>query len=84
MITADNYKEYLKTFLIASAHKVLEEGCEIPDTIGIIRYAERPDFGVRPMVAASAVCVSRRVMAVALLRLVRPECVRDSATTPTM
>lgn len=47
-ITADNYKEYLKTFLIASAHKALEEGCEIPDTIGIIRYAERPDFGDRP------------------------------------
>ncbi|MDE5900692.1 MAG: carboxylesterase family protein, partial [Muribaculaceae bacterium] len=27
-ITADNYKDYLKTFLIASAHKALEEGCE--------------------------------------------------------
>ena len=53
MITADNYKEYLKTFLIASAHKALEEGCEISDTIGIIRYAERPDFGVRPMRAAN-------------------------------
>ena len=33
LITADNYKDYLKTFLIASAHKALEEGCEIPDTI---------------------------------------------------
>lgn len=48
-ITADNYKDYLKTFLIASAHKALEEGCEIPDTIGIIRYAEKPNFGGRPV-----------------------------------
>ena len=49
-ITADNYKEYLKSFLIASAHKALEEGCEIPDTIGIIRYSAKPDFGGgRPM-----------------------------------
>ncbi len=52
-ITADNYKDYLKTFLIASAHKALEEGCEIPDTIGIIRYADRPDFGGRPMRTAN-------------------------------
>ncbi len=49
LITADNYKDYLKTFLIASAHKALEEGCEIPDTIGIIRYVDRPDFGGRQM-----------------------------------
>lgn len=47
LITADNYNDYLKTFLIASAHKALEEGCEIPDTIGIIRYAEKPNFGDR-------------------------------------
>ena len=47
-ITADNYKQYLKTFLIASAHKALEEGCEIPDTIGIVRYAEKPNFGTLP------------------------------------
>lgn len=47
-ITADNYKEYLKTFLIASAHKALEEGCEIPDTIGIIRYAGNTGLGPRP------------------------------------
>ena len=47
-ITADNYKEYLKTFFIASAHKALEEGCEIPDTIGIIKYAQKPNFGGRP------------------------------------
>ena len=48
LITADNYKDYLKTFLIASAHKALEEGCEIPDTIGIIRYSEKPNFGDFP------------------------------------
>ena len=48
-ITADNYKDYLKTFLIASAHKALEEGCDIPDTIGIIRYSEKPNFGGGPM-----------------------------------
>ena len=47
LITADNYNDYLKTFLIASAQKALEEGCEIPDTIGIIRYAEKPNFGDR-------------------------------------
>ena len=47
-ISADNYKLYLKTFLIASAHKALEEGCEIPDTIGIVRYAEKPNFGTLP------------------------------------
>lgn len=37
-LTASNYRDYLKKFLIASAHKALEEGYEIPDTIGIIRY----------------------------------------------
>lgn len=47
-ITADNYKDYLKTFLIASAHKALQEGCEIPDTIGIIKYAQKPNFGGSP------------------------------------
>lgn len=51
-ITADNYKEYLKTFLIASAHRALEEGCEIPDTIGIVRYAPVAGFVGRPMLRA--------------------------------
>ncbi|MBD5211640.1 MAG: alpha/beta hydrolase [Bacteroidales bacterium] len=37
-ITSENYMDYLKTFIMASAHKALEEGCEIPDSIGIIRY----------------------------------------------
>lgn len=43
-ITADNYIDYLKTFLISSAHRALEEGCDIPDTIGIERYSEAPAF----------------------------------------
>lgn len=44
-VTADNYMDYLKTFIMASAQKALEEGCEIPDTIGIVRYAKpRPTF----------------------------------------
>lgn len=44
-VTSDNYMDYLKTFIIASAQKALEEGCEIPDTIGIMRYAKpRPTF----------------------------------------
>lgn len=47
-VTASNYMDYLKTFIIASAQKALEEGCEIPDTIGIIRYAKpRPTFAQR-------------------------------------
>lgn len=47
-VTADNYMDYLKTFLMASAQKALEEGCEIPDSIGIVRYAKpRPTFAQR-------------------------------------
>lgn len=44
-ITADNYRDYLKSFIAASAHKALEEGADIPDTIGIVRLSEKPDFG---------------------------------------
>ncbi len=40
LITADNYKDYLKTFLIESAHKALEAGFIIPDSIGIELYKE--------------------------------------------
>lgn len=40
-LTADNYKEYLKQLLITSAHKALEAGVEIPDSIGIIFYQEK-------------------------------------------
>lgn len=47
-VTADNYMDYLKSFIMASAQKALEEGCEIPDTIGIVRYAKpRPTFAQR-------------------------------------
>lgn len=47
-VTADNYMDYLKTFIMASAQKALEEGCEIPDTIGIVRYAKpRPSLAQR-------------------------------------
>lgn len=40
-LTADNYKEFLKQLLITSAHKALEAGVEIPDSIGIIFYQEK-------------------------------------------
>lgn len=47
-VTADNYMDYLKTFIMASAQRALEEGCEISDTIGIERYAKpRPTFAQR-------------------------------------
>ena len=47
-VTADNYADYLKTFIIASAQKALDEGCEIPDGIGIVRYRKpRPTFAQR-------------------------------------
>lgn len=47
-VTADNYMDYLKTFIMASAQKALEEGCEIPDTIGIVRFAKpRQTFAQR-------------------------------------
>ncbi len=41
LITADNYKDYLKGFLMESAHRALQEGCEIPDTIGFTLYQDR-------------------------------------------
>ena len=49
-LTAENYRDYIKKFLIASAHKALEEGCEIPDSIGIIFYKPKKDRigGPRP------------------------------------
>ena len=45
LLTADNYRDYLKKFLIASAQKALQEGAVIPDTIGIVRMVETLDFG---------------------------------------
>lgn len=41
VLTADNYKEYIKSFLIASAHRALQEGAEIPDTIGFTFYQDK-------------------------------------------
>lgn len=35
-----NSKDYLKTFLMESAHKALEAGFVIPDTIGVELYKE--------------------------------------------
>lgn len=47
-VTAANYMDYLKKFIMASARKALEEGCEIPDTIGIVRYVKpRPTMAQR-------------------------------------
>lgn len=47
-VTSDNYMDYLKGFIMASAQKALEEGCEIPDTIGIVRFEKpRPTFAQR-------------------------------------
>ncbi len=40
-LTADNYKDYLKGLLMESAHRALEEGCEIPDSIGFSFYKEK-------------------------------------------
>ncbi len=39
-LTAENYADYLKGFLIESAHRALEEGCEIPDSIGFTMYED--------------------------------------------
>ncbi len=40
-LTAANYKDYIKKFLIASAHRALQEGCEIPDSIGFTFYQDK-------------------------------------------
>lgn len=40
-LTSENYKDYIKSFLIASAHRALQEGCEIPDTIGFTFYQDK-------------------------------------------
>ena len=39
-LTTDNYTEYMKSFLIQSAQRALDEGCVIPDSIGIIRKGQ--------------------------------------------
>ena len=51
-LTDDNYKDYIKSFLIASAHRALQEGCEIPDSIGFLFYQNNdmsPDGRRSPM-----------------------------------
>ncbi len=40
-LSADNYKDYIKSFLMQSAHRALEEGCEIADTIGFTFYQDK-------------------------------------------
>lgn len=43
-LTADNYRNYLKNLLIASMQRALQEGAEIPDSIGVVFYQEKQDF----------------------------------------
>lgn len=40
-VNAENYKEYLKGFLLESAHRALQEGCVISDTIGFTFYQDK-------------------------------------------
>lgn len=40
-ITADNYKDVIKSYLMASAHRALEEGFELPDSIGFTVYKKK-------------------------------------------
>ena len=42
-ITADNFLDYIKTFIIASAQKARNEGCDIPEGIGF--EFNSPGFG---------------------------------------
>lgn len=39
-LTIDHYTEYLKSFLIQSAQRALDEGCVIPSDIGIVQERE--------------------------------------------
>lgn len=40
LLTIDNYTEYMKSFLIQSAQKALDEGYPMPDSIGVIRKGQ--------------------------------------------
>ncbi len=40
LLTIDHYTEYMKSFLITSAQRALDEGYPMPDTIGIIRKGQ--------------------------------------------
>ncbi|MGL4993290.1 MAG: alpha/beta hydrolase [Bacteroidales bacterium] len=37
----DNYRDYIKSFLVKSAQRALQEGVEIPDSIGVLLYKEK-------------------------------------------
>ena len=39
-LTMENYTEYMKSFLIASAQKAIDEGYPMPDTIGVVRKGQ--------------------------------------------
>jgi hypothetical protein len=45
-LTSDNYKDYIKQLLIESAHKALQAGAEISDSIGVVFYQHQ--FGGFP------------------------------------
>lgn len=48
LLTADNYPDYLKSFLVRSAQRAKNEGCDIPADIGIILNEKaKPAFGGR-------------------------------------
>ncbi len=49
LLTDANYMDYLKGFLIRSVQRAINEGCEIPDSIGIQRYSPQPNGMMRPM-----------------------------------
>lgn len=40
-ITATNYKDIIKKYLIASDQRARQEGCEIPDSIGFTFYQKQ-------------------------------------------
>lgn len=48
LLTADNYLDYVKSFIIRSAQRAKNEGCDIPTDIGIIMNEKaKPNFGGR-------------------------------------
>ncbi|MDO4163272.1 MAG: alpha/beta hydrolase [Bacteroides sp.] len=49
LLTADNYLDYVKSFLIQSVQRARNEGCDIPDSIGItLNERQMPMMGNRP------------------------------------
>lgn len=45
-ITADGYRDYIASFIAASAQRAINEGCDVPEDIGIKTNAPAtPDFG---------------------------------------